>query len=63
MHNAFVRIRRKGAGQVYTYTIVFNAIKKEKKYAFLMGDFNVNTLNELKISSIPIYFLLIIIIN
>ena len=24
MNNAFVRIRRKGPGQVYTYTILFN---------------------------------------
>ena len=27
---------------------LLNAIKKEKKYAFLMGDYNVNTINELK---------------
>ena len=27
---------------------LLNAIKKENKYAFLMGDYNVNTINELK---------------
>ena len=27
---------------------ILNKIKKEKKYAFLMGDYNVNTLTELK---------------
>ena len=30
---------------------LLNKIKKEKKYAFLMGDYNVNTLNELKSST------------
>ena len=34
---------------------LLNAIKKENKYAFLMGDFNVNTLNELKNSSTHIH--------
>ena len=47
---------------------LLNAIKKEKEYAFLMGDFNANSLNELKIvlhisMTFQIYFLLIIIIN
>ena len=30
---------------------ILNKIKNEKKYAFLMGDYNVNTLNELKMGT------------
>ena len=32
----------------YNLEKLLNAIKKEKKYAFLKGDYNVNTINELK---------------
>ena len=34
---------------------MLNALKKEKKYAFIMGDYNVNTMNKLKSATTQIH--------
>ena len=51
-HNVIIgEIYRPPSSQLKTFNIelekLLNAIEKEKKYAFLMGDYNTNTLNEM----------------
>ena len=52
-HNVIIgEIYRPPSSQLKTFNIeqekLLNTIEKEKKYAFLMGDYNTNTLNEMK---------------
>ena len=51
-HNVIIgEIYRPPSSQLKTFNIelekLLNTIEKEKKYAFLMGDYNTNTLNEM----------------
>ena len=51
-HNVIIKeIYRPPSSQLKTFNIelekLLNTIEKEKKYAFLMGDYNTNTLNEI----------------